>query len=73
MRERVSTLCLSCHAQRNFTNLGQLCNLCERQFIAWVAQLPKAKAKLTRREWVNAGSPRIDRAEDYCGKKFSVR
>jgi hypothetical protein len=73
----VSVLCLSCPVQLNYTNKGQLCNLCERRFIAWVAQLPKSKARLTRSEWVDGGSPHVDRTEDYRrlsgGKRFGVR
>jgi len=59
----VGSTCLKCRAGLNSTNRGGLCNICERKFVKWVAQLPKAKARLTREEWVNEGSPCVSRAE----------
>lgn len=57
------SICLNCKACLNSTNQCGLCNLCERKFIKWVAQLPKAKARLTREEWVKEGAPCVSRAE----------
>jgi len=52
---RESVACLRCGVILNSTNDGPLCNLCERKFVAYVAQLPKAKARLTRVEWIKRG------------------